>query len=101
MSLSRQSLALIMTTAMPEKNYQKLAGNTNRVDTFIGVETATVNLHRQKLADVVDNQTTKTHYTLPLFTAQHSGKPHITHSTSLTKSDINANEPKSSSRKTL
>ena len=54
----------------------KTAKDTNRVHVFIGVEIATVNLHRQKLANVLYHKATKTHNTLPLFAAQHSGISH-------------------------
>ena len=54
----------------------KVATDTDRVDIFTGVETATVNLHGQKLANVVYHKATKTHHTFPLFTAQYSDKSH-------------------------
>jgi len=43
--------------------------NTYRVDIFTGVEAATVNLNRQKLANVMYHKTSKPHYTLPFFAA--------------------------------
>jgi len=59
----------------------KTAADTNRVYKFTGVEAATVNLNRQKLAYVVYNKTTETHHTLPLFAPQHSEKTCHSHIT--------------------